>query len=140
MPRRLKAAFPGLAVVVNGGVETHDAALAHLEIFDGAMLGRAAYQTPWLLAGLEQAIFGTIPADRIAAALAYRPYIEEQLAGGVRLHAMTRHIFGLFAGERRRGGRGGATSAKRAPLWTPGSRSTMRRWILSGEDNLIRAA
>ena len=103
VPRRLKAAFPQLAIVVNGGIDTHDATLAHLETFDGAMIGRAAYQTPWLLAELEQAIFGTIPSDRVAMALAYRPYVERQLHEGVRLHAMTRHLFGLFAGQR--GGR-----------------------------------
>jgi tRNA-dihydrouridine synthase A len=103
VPRRLKAAFPHLAVVVNGGIDTAETAVGHLQAFDGVMIGRAAYQTPWFLAEMEQALFDTLPEDRIAVALRYRAYIEEQLASGVRLHAMTRHMFGLFAGQR--GGR-----------------------------------
>jgi tRNA-dihydrouridine synthase A len=68
------------------------------------MLGRAAYQTPWELAAVDTRLYGE-PSDphddRAAAVLAYRPYVETHLARGERLHAMTRHLLGLFKGEPR---------------------------------------
>ncbi len=103
VPRRLKAEFPRLTVVVNGGIETVGSVVAHLQNVDGVMIGRAAYQTPWFLAELESSLFGGSLPDRIELAMRYRRYIGEQLAAGVRLHAITRHLFGLFAGQR--GGR-----------------------------------
>jgi len=98
---RLKAHFPHLTISINGGVTTVDAALAHLDTVDGVMLGRAAYQAPYVLADVDQRVFGycTPVPTRAEVLQAFAGYIEEQLAAGVRLHSMTRHILGLFHGE-----------------------------------------
>jgi tRNA-dihydrouridine synthase A len=98
--RRLKAAFPVLPIALNGGLQTLEAALPHLETLDGVMLGRAAYQTPDMLAQVDPLVFGK-PApvtDSFEAVEAYIPYLEARLAEGVRLHDMTRHMLGLFSG------------------------------------------
>ncbi|MEZ4387138.1 MAG: tRNA dihydrouridine(20/20a) synthase DusA [Candidatus Krumholzibacteriia bacterium] len=102
--RRVKAARPDLEIILNGGLANLDAAVAELDGVDGVMLGRAAYQTPWELAAVDRRIYGAAadPCDRRAAAVqAFRPYVEAQLARGERLHAMTRHLLGLFKGEPR---------------------------------------
>jgi tRNA-dihydrouridine synthase A len=98
---RLKAAFPDLPVAVNGGISSLSAAKGHLARVDGAMLGRAAYQEPEILLGVDREFFGEAPpvADAFAAIEAFEPYIAARLAEGVRLHAMTRHMLGLFAGR-----------------------------------------
>ena len=95
---RLKAAHPLLTVVLNGGVGGVDEALAHLPHVDGVMMGRAAYQEPWRLIAVDPQMFGE-PAPFTspkAAASALIPYIERELAGGARLHSITRHLHGLF--------------------------------------------
>jgi len=97
---RLKAAHPGLAIVVNGGIVGIDQAAAHLGRVDGVMMGRAAYQEPWRLLAVDPVLFG-VPARCAtpkAAAEALIPYIERELARGARLHAITRHVLGLFRG------------------------------------------
>ncbi|QYX56436.1 tRNA dihydrouridine(20/20a) synthase DusA [Roseovarius sp. SCSIO 43702] len=101
--RRMRAVFPGLHLSVNGGISTLDATLAFLEEgFDGVMLGRAAYHQPAdILCAVDRRVFGergpdTTPED---AALAMLPYIETHLARGGRLHQVTRHMLGLFAGR-----------------------------------------
>jgi tRNA-dihydrouridine synthase A len=98
---RLKAAFPSLPVAVNGGIGSLADAKGHLARVDGAMLGRAAYQEPEILLGVDPEIFGEAApvADAFAAVEACEPYIAARLAEGVRLHAMTRHMLGLFAGR-----------------------------------------
>jgi tRNA-dihydrouridine synthase A len=95
---RLKAAHPHLTVVLNGGVGSVEAALAHLDRVDGVMMGRAAYQEPWRLLAADPKIFGEAarfvsPRDAAAALI---PYIERELAHGTRLHSITRHLHGLF--------------------------------------------
>jgi tRNA-dihydrouridine synthase A len=104
----LKRERPQLAVVVNGGIATQEEATAHLEHADGAMLGRAAYHDPYLLHRLDAAWFGGPLRTRGELLRALRPYVEAQLAGGphhwaVPLKHITRHLLGLFHGER--GGR-----------------------------------
>ncbi len=97
--RRLKIAHPDFEIVLNGGIATIAQAAAHLEHFDGVMLGRAAYQEPWRLLQVDSLLFGEespFPTVK-AAALAFVPYIERQLAGGIRLHSITRHMLGLFS-------------------------------------------
>jgi tRNA-dihydrouridine synthase A len=95
---RLKATHPRLTVVLNGGIGTVEAAREHLRCVDGVMMGRAAYREPWRLLAVDPALFGQ--AARFAspkdAALALVPYIERELADGTRLHAVTRHLHGLF--------------------------------------------
>jgi len=97
---RLKAARPRLTVVVNGGIATVEAAAAHLRHVDGAMLGRAAYREPWRLLAIDPLLFGApAPAASARAALALlMPYVERELARGTRVHAITRHVLGLFNG------------------------------------------
>jgi tRNA-dihydrouridine synthase A len=95
---RLKAAHPRLTIVLNGGVGSVEHALGHLAHVDGVMMGRAAYQEPWRLLAVDPALFGE--AARFAsakdAAAALVPYIERELTQGARLHAITRHLHGLF--------------------------------------------
>jgi tRNA-dihydrouridine synthase A len=97
---RLKARHPGLPIVLNGGIATVEAARAHLAKVDGVMMGRAAYQEPWRLLAVDPLLFGepAPSASPKAAALALVPYIERQLAIGLRLHTITRHLHGLFQG------------------------------------------
>jgi tRNA-dihydrouridine synthase A len=97
---RLKAAHPDLPIVLNGGVADLEQAAAHLPRLDGVMMGRAAYQEPWRLMDVDPALFGAPApfASPRAAAEALIPYIERELARGARLHAITRHVLGLFRG------------------------------------------
>ena len=98
---RLKAAHPDLRIIINGGVATLDEAYAQLAHVDGVMLGRAAYQTPYLLADVDQRFFGSpVPApmrDQVLEALV--PYAERHVANGGRLNNIARHILGLYHGE-----------------------------------------
>jgi tRNA-dihydrouridine synthase A len=96
----MKAAFPDMEIILNGGLETLESGLAAQGNLDGIMLGRAAYQTPWELSGVDHAVYGagnpvTSPDAAVAA---YLPYIQRQLEAGMRLHSMTRHMLGLFHG------------------------------------------
>jgi len=97
---RLRAAHPGLAIVLNGGIADIDQALEHLGRLDGVMMGRAAYQDPWRLLAVDPMLFGepALFASPKAAAEALIPYIERELARGTRLNAVTRHVLGLFRG------------------------------------------
>jgi tRNA-dihydrouridine synthase A len=97
----LKRALPELQVVLNGGLRDLDHALAEQGGLDGVMLGRAAYQNPALLLEVDPRVFGSPPpsASRTEAVLAFIPYIERMLAQGAPLHAMTRHMLGLFNGQ-----------------------------------------
>jgi tRNA-dihydrouridine synthase A len=96
--RRLKAAYPQLEIVLNGGIATVDQAQVELDALDGVMMGRAAYQEPWRLLDVDPLIFDAPApfAQLHDAALALIPYIERELDRGVRLHAITRHVLGLF--------------------------------------------
>ena len=96
----LKAAWPDWPILLNGGVVSLEAAAAHLAHVDGVMVGRAAYQTPDMLLGVDPMLFG-VPAPLAGSRQvveAYEPYMARQLETGVRLHDMTRHMLGLFAG------------------------------------------
>ena len=99
--RRLKAARPELDVVINGGIVTLDDAEAHCAHVDGVMLGRAAYQTPYLLAEVDRRFFGShddAPSrDDVLDRLL--PYAARHIAGGGRLNHISRHILGLYHGE-----------------------------------------
>jgi len=98
---RLKAEFPGLTVVLNGGIDSLAAGREHLAAVDGVMLGRAAYQDPWQLARVDSTFFGAAdPANTPEEALlALVPYVERQLAAGTPLNHLTRHVLGLFSGR-----------------------------------------
>ncbi len=97
---QLKKDFPQLNIVINGGLLDLQQAQQQLAQVDGVMLGRAIYQNPYLLAEVDGLFYDDdhdIPGPRDILE-AYLPYVSEQLAQGVRLHAMTRHILGLFQG------------------------------------------
>ena len=97
---QLKTDFPELNIVINGGITTIFECQQHLDNVDGVMIGREAYQNPWLLAEVDSAIFGmdkpAISRDDVMAKLL--PYVEQQLSRGARLNHITRHILGLFQG------------------------------------------
>lgn len=100
---QIKHAFPDLHVSVNGGIDTLGAAQAQIaQGMDGVMIGRAAYHHPAaILLPADPVIFGQ-PAplpDARSAAQAMRPHIARHLAAGGRLHQVTRHMLGLFAGQ-----------------------------------------
>lgn len=96
----LKAARPDLTITLNGGLATIEDCQREMPRFDGVMLGRAAYQTPALLARVDAELFGEgAPVDVMDALAAYRPYMSEQLERGTGLHAMTRHMLGIFSGR-----------------------------------------
>lgn len=98
---RLKAEFPQLNISINGGIKTLDDAASHLDDLQGVMIGREAYQNPYILAEVDQRFYGTQtpPRSRIEVVEAMYPYIEQQLAQGHRLNTVTRHILGLFQGQ-----------------------------------------
>jgi len=99
--REVKRAFPEVPVVVNGGIRNLEVAAAMLDELDGVMIGRVAYNDPWMLAEADARIFGDpAPAlSRVEVVERYAMYVAEELAGGARLHHLTRHILGLFQGE-----------------------------------------
>ena len=95
---RLKRAHPRLDIVLNGGITDVAHAHGHLRHLDGVMMGRAAYREPWRLTAVDPLFFGAPAPARSAqaAAQALLPYIERELAAGTRLHAIARHVLGLF--------------------------------------------
>jgi tRNA-dihydrouridine synthase A len=97
----LKKRHPDLCVIINGGLASLDDAMAQLEYVDGVMLGRAAYHMPWLLHEVDSRFAGR--PDPLAraedAVAAMKPYIAEQLAAGIWLSHITRHMLGLFHGQ-----------------------------------------
>jgi tRNA-dihydrouridine synthase A len=97
---RLKAAWPDVPIIINGGIASLGEAKRHLLDVDGVMLGRAAYQEPWRLLAADPELFGVAApyATMKDVFAAMMPYIEDQLAQGTRLHAMTRHFVGAFHG------------------------------------------
>ena len=99
----MKARFPDLHISVNGGIGSLDEAEGFLRAgLDGVMIGRAAYSDPaGLLAEADRRIFGSPspPRGRMDVALAMRPYIAAHLDAGGKLHAVTRHMLGLFSGR-----------------------------------------
>lgn len=98
--RRLAERFPGLRIVMNGGIERPDQVLVELGHVDGVMLGRAAYQNPWVLAELEHRLGGAGGAStRAEAVAAMIDYAFEQRERGVRLASIARHMLGLFHGQ-----------------------------------------
>jgi tRNA-dihydrouridine synthase A len=117
---QLKASLPHLRIILNGGLASLGQAKAEMGELDGVMLGRAAYHTPWELADVDGVFFHAPNpcSHRARAVLAMFPYIEQQLAKGVGLSKITRHMLGLFHGQ-------------------PGGRHW--RQIISGQSHLVGA-
>lgn len=95
---QLKKDFPHLTMAINGGVKTLAEIESHLAHLDGVMVGREAYQNPYMLAELDQQLFGSVRPiiKRREVVEAMYPYIERQLANGSYLGHITRHMLGLF--------------------------------------------
>ena len=97
---QLKRDFPQLEIVINGGITCLAQAKQHLEHIDGVMIGREAYTNPYLLATVDQEIYGSPDAvkSREQIAQEFVQYVKNELSQQTRLQAMTRHILGLFHG------------------------------------------
>ncbi|SEG68174.1 tRNA dihydrouridine(20/20a) synthase DusA [Bosea lathyri] len=99
---RLKAANPDLLVAINGGIREPNEWIAHLAQLDGVMIGREAYQNPEILLQVDPLLFGEAApvADAFAMLEGLAPHIADHIERGGRLHAFTRHLVGLFPGQR----------------------------------------
>ena len=95
---RVKARFPDLRIILNGGIHSTAQAQTHLQHVDGVMVGRAAWRDPGLLAQLDARLFGAVPGAQGAALAAYLAYAENELALGTPFPALTRPMAGLFRG------------------------------------------
>lgn len=95
---RLKSKRPDLTIVINGGITSLDACDHHLNYVDGVMIGRAAYQDPYLLAAVDERYFGAsaVSLSRSQAIAALLPYVTQHVANGGRLSNVTRHVLGLY--------------------------------------------
>ncbi len=97
---RLKRDFPDLEIIINGGVVSIAESLKHLEKIDGVMMGREAYTNPYVLATVDRDIYqnNREPKPRRQIVEEYLPFVEQELANGVKLNSLTRHMLGLFRG------------------------------------------
>ncbi len=97
---QLKQTMPQLNIIINGGIKTLDAAQDQLQSVDGVMMGREVYHNPYILSQVDQRFYQSTKTvlSRFEIMEALFPYIEKELAKGVRLHSITRHVLGLFNG------------------------------------------
>ncbi len=95
---QIKKDFPHLSIGINGGIKTLEDSLEHLSHLDGVMVGREAYQSPYLLANVDQIIFGLDKPVKKRSHVVQEmyPYIERELSKGAYLGHITRHMLGLF--------------------------------------------
>jgi tRNA-dihydrouridine synthase A len=100
---QLKQDFPELEIIINGGIKTLSDSQQHLDQVDGVMIGREAYQNPYILAQVDPLFYsdGEAVTSRHDIVKAFMEYIELELAKGTRLQAMVRHILGLFHAQPR---------------------------------------
>lgn len=98
---QVKNNFPHLQIILNGGITSLAEIKEHLAHFEGVMLGRVAYQNPYLLAFIDQTFYDSHAhlVSRFTIVQRLLPYLEEQVAQGVPLSAMARHLLGLFHGQ-----------------------------------------
>ena len=97
---RLAERRPDLDIILNGGLDTVDVVMPELDRFAGVMLGRAAYRTPMILADLLAAMDRRMMPSRLEIAGRMADYADHQVAEGVPLHTITRHMLGLYHGQR----------------------------------------
>ena len=93
---RLRATFPRLRFVLNGGLTAVEQAMAELDQVDGIMLGRAAYQDPWILVDLGRELGQPVAGSRVDVIEAMADYAAAHIARGGRLQQVARHMLGLF--------------------------------------------
>jgi tRNA-dihydrouridine synthase A len=98
---RLKQDFPKLEIIINGGITSLEQAQQNLIHVDGVMIGREAYQNPWMLAQADRLIFGSeaISVSRHQIIEALIPYVDKEISAGTPINRITRHILGLFQGQ-----------------------------------------
>lgn len=98
---QLKAAFPELEIIINGGIKTLDEARDHLLQVDGVMMGREAYQNPWVLSGVDALLGYQYPTlSRVKIIENMLPYIQAEIDKGNHIKQIARHWMGLFHGQR----------------------------------------
>ena len=100
MVYRLKKDFKDLEIIINGGISTADEIKKHLKKTDGAMIGRSVYQSPYLLADIENEIFknqNILSRQEVIEKLI--PYVKEEIKKGTRMNQIMRHTLGLFHGQ-----------------------------------------
>jgi tRNA-dihydrouridine synthase A len=98
---RLKQEFPHLFIEINGGITALEQVQQHLKWVDAVMIGRAAYDNPYLFATVDRDIYNapTIPTTRQEVVERMLPYIAEWINKGLKLNGITRHLLELFAGQ-----------------------------------------
>ncbi len=100
MVYRLKKDFKDLEIIINGGISTSDQIKKHLKKTDGVMIGRSVYQSPYLLADIENEIFknqNILSRQEVIEKLI--PYVKEEIKKGTRMNQIMRHTLGLFHGQ-----------------------------------------
>ena len=100
---RLKSDKPGLNITINGGIKTIESVQQHLEHVDGVMIGREAYNNPYILACVDRDIYrdaGAVIKSREEIVYQMCDYIDDEIAKGVELHSITRRMLGLYHGCR----------------------------------------
>ena len=95
----LTDAFENLEVIINGGIQSVPEVLTQLARFDGVMLGRSAYQTPWLLAEVSAELGQPVPPSRRWVVERMVDYAQAHVDNGGRVHQVARHMLGLFHGQ-----------------------------------------
>ena len=100
--RRMKAEFPDLEIVLNGGLTTLEQSKTEAVDLDGAMYGRAAYHNPWILRDVDHIFYGASPTSvtRLEIVEELIRYAQQYETDNPSLKALCRHIMGLFAGQR----------------------------------------
>ena len=99
---KLKKDFPDLEIIINGGIKSIEECHNHLSKVDGVMLGRSAYENPFILKNVESEIFGLEPQDISKKEILnqYLDYVERKLSEGHDLGRMMKHLFGLSRGDK----------------------------------------
>tara|TARA_Y100000589_G_scaffold167882_2_gene159765 strand:- start:3851 stop:4843 length:993 start_codon:yes stop_codon:yes gene_type:complete len=97
----VKTRFPNLKIELNGGIKDLAECQFHLEKLDGVMLGRSAYENPWILSNVDSTIFDEVDPyqSREALILSLVPLCHKLIKSEVRLHNLARHMSGLFKGQ-----------------------------------------
>lgn len=99
---RVKRDFPHLTIVINGGIKTLAEVDEQLKHVDGVMIGREAYSNPYFLSQIEEKYFSSSEniLSRVQVIEKFIPYVEEQIKNKVKLSSITRHVLGLFMGQK----------------------------------------
>ena len=99
---QLKKDFPNLNITINGGIKTIDECKEHLKFIDGVMIGRAAYENPFLIKDIDTELYGIESNVNSKKSILnqYLDYVEERLQEGHDLSRMMKHLFGLSRGDK----------------------------------------